>query len=186
MKRFKMLLLLCIGLCFLSISLALLNICPVCYKHHVVHNYFDAIGINSDKGIEYDTVIQNTGEPTRKLVREYNDNPKYREIILDYELFALYYLSSSSNLIDDPPRFLRLEVYSPQIVFRRNIHVGSTRREIEFAFRGFQKTYEYGELGYFDCKTWSIVDGHVSPTRVVAFEFDENDIVSSICFQYPG
>ena len=145
------------------------TLCLKCFQRHVVHDYCAAAGIKSTK---YEDVIANYGDPVLIDQYPYGEGKKY--VRLEYDSLVFCY-----ELVEEEKYYFKgFEVYTPDIQFRRNVHVGSTRNEIKHVYTNAQAWTSDATM-YSDNPK-----GSCSWDRVVIFEYDSNNKVTCIKY-YP-
>ena len=107
----------------------------------------------------YGALVVRFGEPLRKI------ESSTGAITVCYEDFELMFWSDNET-----STLMNVAIISSRLAFKnKKIHIGSTRAEVEKAYAKARKPPEQG-CNYFDGNTF------------IEFEFDENDLVSRICF----
>lgn len=170
-------------LVILGVALMLLSCkCLKCSKFHVVHNYFSSIGLDGAFPT-YANVVATIGEPNEESLIE-NNGAKMR--VLNYIKFALFFSTSSAS-DNSSSYFNHLEIYSPDIRLTKQVHVGSSRAQIIWAYKSAtpDKTKALGcAYGDYRIIDWLFDNLGEANTRYVEFIYDENDLVTEIHY-YP-
>lgn len=168
-------------ICFLVISLVVGvpsiyffgGRCNICYrKSHIIHHYWEQLGIPKLNEIKYDLLINMYGEPDEIVyTRMESKNGVYYNSRIEYE--ALSFLFSGDDK-DDPTTWkcYGVTVKDKSIKFNNNIHVGVSKLWVEWVFRHQLKTKEDPN------EYWT---GHINPVK---FTYDEFYKVSSITFYW--
>jgi len=153
-------------------------VCPFCLYPHVIHDYYLSTGISKRIAVSDINVTKKVyGEPLSVEEREIVRNEDGVFVLLHYEGFAVKFYTEDHQTYE----YDGFELYSPKIKIRHDIHVGSTREQIKKAYRracpNISEEYGPWKLGdsYFDSipNSWN---------DALLFEYDENDIVTSIWY----
>lgn len=182
LKKLLICLLILIGLFFLRwgwVSCKTIPGCPFCWRSHVIHNYYRAVGINQRiHNKDINETISVLGEPTyieKELVLE---GKTLYWVFLHYDGFSILFQTEDFEKYE----YCGFELYSPEMKIRWDIHVGSTREQIVHAYRECPSLDAWRVNGYKegDCVCDNGYKNHWRNS--LEFTYDENDIVT--CIRY--
>lgn len=162
-------------------------VCPECGYLHVIHDYYEATGISLDTlGALPAEVVEMYGEPDY-IDEKYKGGNSYCQRY-HYKDFAIIFESRDPFEVrsEDCPG-VGFILYSPDIEIRYDIHVGSARKQIIYAYRKCPSM----SVRYAEVNDMELGDGvedsgiPMSWDNSLTFTYDKNDFVTSIEY-YPA
>lgn len=152
--------------------------CFWCLSSHVIHDYYLAAGISK----------RTMGNPPEKTIEIYGqplwvEDFGARRMIFHYGDFdIIFWIADGENTCDSYDDYAGsgFTLYSSKYQIRRDIHVGSTREQILYAYRKCPSINYYSACG----EELEDTGVRMAWTNVLEFTYDENDIVTSITY-YP-
>ena len=152
-------------------------LCLICFKSHVIHDYFYATGISRKCANDnLQPTLELYGSPI-SIEKKERKNGDFLCFYF-YDGFAIVFLTKDNIEF----KFYGFYIVSPEIKIRHDIHVGSTKEQIINAYI-MCPSLKYAEKNGYQYGEYVCDNGYRNDERnEIVFVYDESDKVIGILY----